>query len=420
MTSVPPTVAAGLALAAVLAALAPDPYPIDGYGRTGIRRLERQRLIADGTLPGTKPPPGALLGWRQIRLHRVSPGTPPVDLDRADPDLQRRVEALFRSRDPNYGFVLVDITPGRDARVARVQSERRFMPGSVGKLTIVAGLFAELKRLFPGDEEARLALLRSRVVRGGRWVVPNSHTVPVYDPQTKAFRSRTVQETDEFTLFEWADHMISASSNAAASVVWKEVMLLRHFGSAYPPSPAAEQAFFAETRKSELTELAVDVVNTPLRNAGIPEEDWRLGTMFTRGATAVVPGSSSYGTARGFARYLLALEEGRVVDPFSSLEIKRLMYQTQRRIRYASSPALADAAVYFKSGSQYRCRAEEGFECGQYRGNVENYMNSVATVETGDGRVYLVAVMSNVLRVNSATDHQALATQVERLLAPPR
>jgi hypothetical protein len=90
---------------------------------------------------------------------------------------------------------------------------------------------------------------------------------------------------------------------------------------------------------------------------------------------------------------------------------------TEKRIRYASSPALTKAAVYFKSGSLYRCKKEEGFECGKYMGNVDNYMNSVATVETSDGRVYLVALMSNVLRINSAVEHQTLATYIERILA---
>jgi hypothetical protein len=52
-------------------------------------------------------------------------------------------------------------------------------------------------------------------------------------------------------------------------------------------------------------------------------------------------------------------------------------------------------------------------------GNVDNYMNSVATIEAADGRIYLVALMSNVLRKNSASEHQALGTRIERLMAQP-
>lgn len=118
-------------------------------------------------------------------------------------------------------------------------------------------------------------------------------------------------------------------------------------------------------------------------------------------------------------QYLLRLEQGRLVDVFSSREIKRLIYMTERRIRYASSPALNDAAVYFKSGSLYRCKPEPDFVCRKYQGNVDNLLNSVAIVESpaGERRLYyLVVVMSNVLRKNSAVVHQTLATRIHRLL----
>ena len=93
------------------------------------------------------------------------------------------------------------------------------------------------------------------------------------------------------------------------------------------------------------------------------------------------------------------------------------MYMTAKRIRYASSPALNEAAVYYKSGSLYRCKPEPDFKCGQYMGNVENVMNSVAIVEHPSGRTYLVGLMSNILRKNSAVEHQSLATFIDRILA---
>ena len=92
------------------------------------------------------------------------------------------------------------------------------------------------------------------------------------------------------------------------------------------------------------------------------------------------------------------------------------MYQTDRRIRYAQSSALKDAAVYFKSGSLYKCKPEEGFECKKYMGNVENYMNSVIIVEHEDGTTYMVTLMSNVLRKNSGSDHMALASQIDKVI----
>jgi hypothetical protein len=138
----------------------------------------------------------------------------------------------------------------------------------------------------------------------------------------------------------------------------------------------------------------------------------------------MVPGAGdSYGSARELMRYLLRMEQGRLVDEFSSREIKRLMYVTETRIRYASSPALSGAAVYFKSGSLFQCQAEPGFRCGQYKGNVKNYMNSVAIIESpaAERRLhYMVTLISNVLRKNSAVDHQGLATRIQHLILRDR
>jgi hypothetical protein len=118
-------------------------------------------------------------------------------------------------------------------------------------------------------------------------------------------------------------------------------------------------------------------------------------------------------------RYLLRMEQGRLVDEFSSREIKRLLYVTERRIRYASSPALAEAAVYFKSGSLFECAPEKGFTCKPYAGNVKNYMNSATIVEyPAQGRkvYYMSTLVTNILRKNSAAEHQALATRIQQLL----
>jgi hypothetical protein len=107
------------------------------------------------------------------------------------------------------------------------------------------------------------------------------------------------------------------------------------------------------------------------------------------------------------------------VDEWSSREIKRLLYVTERRIRYASSPALANAAVYFKSGSLFECAKEAGFTCRPYAGNVKNYMNSTAIIESpADGRqlYYMSTLVTNILRKNSAAEHQALATRLQQLL----
>jgi hypothetical protein len=115
----------------------------------------------------------------------------------------------------------------------------------------------------------------------------------------------------------------------------------------------------------------------------------------------------------------MLMEQGKLVDAWSSREFKRLLYLTDKRIRYASHPALATSAVYYKSGSLYSCKAEAGFTCGKYMGNRVNFLNSLAIIETNEGgrRLhYIVALLSNVLRKNSAVEHQTLAMRIHRLI----
>jgi hypothetical protein len=94
--------------------------------------------------------------------------------------------------------------------------------------------------------------------------------------------------------------------------------------------------------------------------------------------------------------------------------MKKYMYLTKRRYRYSYAPELNTSAVFFKSGSLYSCKPEEGFSCGKYMGNARNMMNSLSIVEgkTPLDPDYIVALMSNVLKVNSAWDHSRIAAAV--------
>ena len=152
----------------------------------------------------------------------------------------------------------------------------------------------------------------------------------------------------------------------------------------------------------------------------MPLDQIRQGSFFTaQGKKNVNGGGNSYATAQTLMEFMVLMEEGRLVDEWSSRQMKRLLYMTERRIRYASSPELKDAAVYFKSGSLYKCKKEEGFKCTPYHGNVMNYMNSVAIIEQEIDGVqlhYIVIVISNILRQNSAVDHQTMGTEIHRLM----
>jgi len=394
-------------------------YPIDGYERTGIKRLKRLELIKEGKLDGKELVKGATKSMKEIllKLPRVPRWEKEV-LFTPDANLQKKLNALFPNLHESYSITLMDITPGKPTRFAQRQETRQFQPGSVGKLAVAIGLFTELKKIYPDSFKLRQELMRTRLVKAGPWGIYDEHTVPFYDIKTQKLVKRQVQPADIFTLYEWIDHMLSVSNNGAASIVWREAILMNVFGSEYL-TLTQEQAdeYFAKTPKSVLMDKQLEVVNTPLRRLGIGEDEWRLGTMFTRGASGIIPGKGgSTGSPLGLMKFLVALERGVVVDYYSSLEIKRLMYMTDRRIRYAANKVLDDAAVYFKSGSLYSCDKNKGGDCGKYRGNVKNFMNSVAIVEQPNGTTYLVALMTNVLSRNSNTDHNALAGKIDAIV----
>ena len=156
-----------------------------------------------------------------------------------------------------------------------------------------------------------------------------------------------------------------------------------------------------------------------LTDSGIDLGSFRQGSFFTRYGKNRVGGITSHGTPGELIKFLLKIEQGELVDEFTSREMKRMIYMTQKRIRYASHPALKHSAVYFKSGSLYSCAVEAGFKCGKYKGNRRNVLASVAIVETekpGRDLHYLVVVISNVLRENSAVAHQTLAMRIHRMI----
>lgn len=395
-------------------------YPIDGYQYSNIRRLLRVEAVVNGTVKDTKPLPGMLKSIKDIKLNLLgAKGDSLKNLPEVDAQLQKSINSLFPGLNENYSITVLDISKGKPIRFAQRKESRGYQPGSVGKLAILSGLFKELSMIYPDSYEARIALLKSKKVKAGKWGLTDSHTVPHYNVETKEFKKRVVIADDVFSLFEWADHVVSVSNNGAASILWREVILMRAFGKKYPDlTQEQSDQYFAQTPKKDLSNIAIDVVNQPLRDLGITEEEWKLGSLFTSGGSSYIPGKGgSIGTTQGLMKYLIALERGVIVDAKSSLEIKRLMYQTDRRIRYASSPVLKEAAVYFKSGSLYKCAPEEGFKCGKYMGNVNNFMNSIAIVEQPNGTTYLVCLMSNVLRKNSNIDHLNLATGVDRAIS---
>ena len=395
-------------------------YPIDGYAHTGIKRLKRLELIKSGEiLDASKLPAGAYKSYMDIKLNLLAKKNDSVECyTKVDDDFQKDINGLFRGLDKSYSLAVLDISDINHVRYAQRNEKAGYQPGSVGKIAVLIGLFDQLAKIYPDDFEKRLDLLRNKSVKSGLWGLTDEHTVPIYNIETKKLIKRQVIASDVFTLFEWADHMMSVSNNGAASIVWREVLLMQAFGEKYPDLTQEEtDAYFKNTPKKELTDIGNDVVNLPLRELGITHDEWRLGSFFTRGANNYLGDKGgSIGSTLGLMKFLVQLEQGKVVDEASSLEMKRLMYMTDRRIRYAQSPALKEAAVYFKSGSLYKCDRSNGQACGKYMGNVTNFMNSVAIVEHPDNCNYIVVLMTNVLRKNSATDHMMLAASIDKII----
>jgi len=404
------------ALAVLLAGQAAG-YPLDGYAETGIRRVEGARLANEGVVHDSKQPPGALLPTSAVDLRLL--GHRDLDLPPVDPAFTRKVVDILGSEADRYGLAVLDLTDPANPRYAEHRGDYTQNVGSVGKLVVAVALFQAMADTWK-DPQKRREVLRNTQVTADAFAHWDHHTIRLFDPETNTLVRRPVRDGDTGSLWEWLDWMLSVSSNSAAAMVMREAMLMRQFGDRYPLGEEEIHRFFKETPRAELTALFDRTFVEPLVRNGFDTAMLRQGSFFTAEGKRLVQGvGNSYGTARELAKLMLRLEEGRVVDEWSSRQVKRLLYMTERRIRYASSPALADAAVYYKSGSLYKCQKEEGFNCGPYRGNVRNYMNSVIIVESpAEGRRlhYVVTLISNVLRKNSAGEHQAIATRIQRLL----
>jgi len=407
---------------AVALLLAPAPrlaaYPLDGYRETGITRLEAYRLAKDGLLKSRNLYEGSLLPSKDIRLsmlgHRdfVLPETPDAEFTAAIRDLLGEDAAA-------YGIAVLDITDPASPRYAEIAGDKIQNPGSVGKIMVALAWMQALADLYPDDVDARKRILHEAQITANSFIRTDEHVVPFWNPGDPRVVKRPIEEGDTANVWTWMDWMCSSSSNAAASMLMAHLMLLTHFGTAYPVSPAEADEFFAKTGNVQKSKIFLDAIRTPLTRNGLDPEKLRQGSFFTRHGKQLVSGTNSIATPRELMHYALLMEQGKLVDEWSSLEIKRLLYLTDRRIRYASSPALSDAALFFKSGSLYSCQPEPGFVCEKYHGNKRNFMNSMTIVQTTDKKQpldYISVVLSNVLRKNSAVEHQTLATRIHRLI----
>ncbi len=392
-------------------------YPLDAAEDTGIVRLRAYSLARDGKVEGATLYPGSLRPTSSVRLRLSDRG----DFSVPSPDaaLGEKLTELLGADAEHYGVAVLDVTDPAAPVYAEHQAGRLQNPGSVGKVVVALSLMQALADTYPDDIEARRRVLRETAVTADGFIRTDTHEVPFWTEGDARILKRPLREGDTANLWTYADWMCSNSSNAAAAMVMREALLLKKFGVDYPVDAATARTFFTETPKPAMHEYFLTAIEGPVVGNGLDSAGLRQGSFFTREGKMRVPGTSSHARARELMRFLVKMEQGRLVDAFSSLELKKLLYLTDRRIRYASSPALRDAAVYYKSGSLYSCRPEPDFKCFKYHGNVKNYMNSLAIVETS-GRSpdlhYMAVLTSNVLRKNSAVAHQTFATRLHRIV----
>lgn len=404
-------------LASALPGGAVHAYPIDAYEKTGIGRLEYMQRVEQDLIRDRKQPRGALLSTAEVDIRLTEHKDlvlPPVDAI-----FKRQIEGLLGEYTNRYGVSVLDLSNLAEPRYAEINGDVTRNPGSVGKILVALGIFQALADYYPEDLDARWRVLRDTEIVADEFIISDSHTVRMWDRTNEKLIRRPLQLGDRGSLFEYLDWMASPSSNAAAATLTKHGMLLSKFGTDYPVDEATAKAYFANTPRQDLTRRLATFIEKPITQNGLDLKQIRQGSFFTRTGKQKVQGTTSYATSRALMELTLKMEQGLLVDEFSSREMKRLLYVTERRIRYASAPALNDAAVYFKSGSWYGCKPEPGFVCKKYHGNVRNFMNSVAIVEAPAGERklhYIVTLMSNVLRRNSAVDHQTFATRLHRLI----
>lgn len=393
-------------------------YPLDGDQHTGITRLEGYRLVQENKIDGKHLEKGALLKTEQVELRLQT--NPTLTLPAIDPQFQKDVLAWLGKSADKYTISVLDLTQPNQPRYAEHRGGQEFSPGSVGKLMVAAALFQALADVYPNDIAAREQILRNSMIVADKFIRYDQHKVPIWNVKRQQLINRPLQKGDTANLWTYLDWMLSASSNAAASMVMKHLLLLKQFGERYPVQESEANAFYRNTSKAKLSRLLNDAMQHGIKDSGLSTKRLYQGKFFTREGKRRVPGLRSYATTRELMRFLLHLEQGKVVDTFSSREIKRLMYITQKRIRYASHPVLNNAAVYFKSGSLYGCQPEPDYKCRKYKGNRVNLLNSVAIIESPAGAeqrlFYMVVVNSNVLKKNSSVAHQTLALRLHRLI----
>jgi len=209
-------------------------YPLDAYPETGIRRIEAARLAVLGKMRGRLQPAGALLPANLMDLRQLD--QPDLKLPEPDPEFTARVVRLLGDKTDRYGIAVLDLSDIDHPRYAEHRADFRQNVGSVGKIAAAVAVFQALADNYPDDIEARKRVLRETIITADEFIQKDHHEVRIWHPETGALSFRPLQKGDQGSLWEFLDWTLSISSNAAASMVMKNAMLLKYFGRDYPVS----------------------------------------------------------------------------------------------------------------------------------------------------------------------------------------
>lgn len=232
-------------LSALLLIVGPSwSYPLDGGGYTGIARLDHQTRIL---------PEGAKLPMADVDLRLLA--RQDFELPDGDADLRQKLLPLLGDEADRYALAVLDLSDPDRPRYAEHRGEVNQNPGSVGKLVIALGVFQALADSYPDDIPARERVLRETRVTADDFILSDHHKVPFWTPGSSRLSYRRLAIGDQASLWTYLDWMLSASSNAAASMVLRELLLLKHFGRDFPVSREEEEEFWTRTPKSELSDL---------------------------------------------------------------------------------------------------------------------------------------------------------------------
>jgi hypothetical protein len=280
-------------------------YPLDGYESTGIFRLEAQRLVQVGKAKGKKRPPGELLPLEKVDLRLLDRRD--LTLPAADPALTAVVKRLLGAEAGRYGIALLDLSDLDRPRYAEWHGNQHQNPGSVGKILVALGIFQALADMYPDDIDARKRILRETTITADIFSVYDHHTVRMYDPKTKTLFRRPIKEGDQASLWTFLDWMMSPSSNSAAGMLQKHLILMAHFGRQYPPSPEEEKRFFEKTPKKELAAIFEKAIQSPVTRSGLDLRylrqgsfcSWTSGPAVRSSACSTSPSGGSATARRG-------------------------------------------------------------------------------------------------------------------------